>query len=95
MRIENICCGEEKCRLNFGEVDKLMSHLPPNSPTPPPTKKKKKKKKVSLFQAEEINMSLKAHAYSHIMHEKLRLKVKTMVQTCDIKSGVLRACLTT
>ena len=52
----------------------LLQHPPPPTPTPPtPTQKKKKKRKECLFQVEGINIgiSLKAYAFSHMMHEKL------------------------
>ena len=55
------CIPIPEYRWNFGEV-----HV-----APAPQKKKK-----CLFQVEEINIgiSLKAHAYSHMMHEKLHSK---------------------
>ena len=56
-----------KNRSNFGEVD--VAPAPPH-PHPPEIKKK------CLFQVEEINIgiSLKAYAFSHMMHEKLGSK---------------------
>ena len=59
---------------------KLMSHLPPHPHPPAPSPQKKKK---CLFRVEEIDkinigISLKACAFSHMMHEKLGPKVPTV-----------------
>ena len=63
----------------------LMSHLL----TPPPLNTHIKK--LCLFQVEEINIgiSCKAHAYSHMVHEKLRSK-GTQSSYTFIKSEVRR-----